>query len=244
MEVEENILNEEMANDDLSVNEELNGGSKKSAEYLNDLFVKHIKVLCNKHNVSISDLEKSIDVSKGYFSRLKNTKSSISLDKLYYIADYLKIDLGEVINLELSLTPQQKDVLKFMQTVTYGVTHEMYKCEKVSTNEKQYIPASSFFKDKDSFYILKYRRIIRLDSTKYLEIVMFESSDVYWDLNLRVVNTEECHLICTSYNSPNRLKSQLKRLISAVKAQVRYESVDSYAINLINDFMNNQSNEN
>ena len=69
--------------------------NKKESE-INVQFFENLKWYCKNKGIRIGDLEQSIDVSKGYLSRLYG-KSTLSVGKAYQIAQMFGVSLDDML---------------------------------------------------------------------------------------------------------------------------------------------------
>lgn len=65
----------------------------------NRILVNNIKTLCNNHNISVSQLEKTLNLSPGLISRW--IKTTPSLDRLIDITHFFDVSLDELISGEI-----------------------------------------------------------------------------------------------------------------------------------------------
>ncbi len=79
----------------------------------NETLVKSIKQLCNKNNITVSQLEKELGFSPSLISRW--VKNSPSLDKVIDIADYFHESLDVVVGHKLAHSENQ--TMKFVNSV-------------------------------------------------------------------------------------------------------------------------------
>ena len=56
----------------------------------------NVKNLCREQKRPLGKLEHEIGVSKGYFSRIKNGNTELSIDKLYKAAQILNISISDL----------------------------------------------------------------------------------------------------------------------------------------------------
>lgn len=69
----------------------------------NKQLVNNIKILCNNNNISISQLEKTLNLSPGLISRW--IKTTPSLDRLIDIVNFFGVTLDELISKEIKSEP-------------------------------------------------------------------------------------------------------------------------------------------
>lgn len=82
----------------------------------NELLSNSIKRICKDNNMTISQLEKELNISAGLISRW--SKTSPSLDKIVDIADYFKMSIDEIIGREVkSENKNENSVITFINTL-------------------------------------------------------------------------------------------------------------------------------
>lgn len=72
----------------------------KEASYA-EIAIKNICIIMAAKGISVSDMEKDIGVSQGYFSRLR-VKKNTRFDTIVKISKYLNVSLDELIKNDLS----------------------------------------------------------------------------------------------------------------------------------------------
>ena len=85
------------------------------------LFAKNIKYLASKNDIKIGDLEKSIGVSAGYFSRLANEEPKTSntiLDIIYNLSVRFDTSIDSLLSMDLSsLTDSERLLNSFFENL-------------------------------------------------------------------------------------------------------------------------------
>lgn len=56
-------------------------------------YVKEITLECLRRDITIGDLERSVDMSPGYISRCRKGKKRMSIDAIKVIGNFLGVDL-------------------------------------------------------------------------------------------------------------------------------------------------------
>ena len=99
----------------------------------NEQIVNSIKLICKKHNISITKLEETLGMSQGLISRWN--KSDPSLSKIIDIANYFKISLDEVTGYKNIIN--DKFIEKLLLQTTDGIL-QWYIYDNNNNNPKQY----------------------------------------------------------------------------------------------------------
>lgn len=86
-----------IVNTEMKIVSEMNGGHNMDNEKL----IKSIKELCQKNNISVSQLESKLNFSPSLISRWKNKNPNI--DRIIDIAEYFHVSLDEVVGYESNI---------------------------------------------------------------------------------------------------------------------------------------------
>ena len=125
------------------------------------LLARNIKYIAEQKGMKIGALEKKIDVSTGYFSRLANEESksgSSQLDIIFQAANILEISINMLISADLSsLTPNEKLLFEFFDKVQKDTAEENIVWEMESQkmlNDEDYASKHPLFQmdEYDNFY--------------------------------------------------------------------------------------------
>lgn len=199
----------------------------------NELLVKSIRELCNKNNISPSQLEVKLNFGAGLISRW--AKSSPSLDKIVDIADYFHVSLDEVVGYKRSFSENQ--TLKFVnaiyeQTKSNGL--EWYVLDKdhpVKYEDVYVFDEENYNGWSKEFYYSKYKNGYFLFQIFYLEI-NFEITDTILKFYIQPDQNSHPVLQCEGEDILGDLwqyiRSQFYGTLDEVKAE-----------DLRNDFINN-----
>lgn len=210
----------------------------------NEALSNSIKRICKDNNITVSQLEKELNISAGLISRW--SKTSPSLDKIVDIADYFYISIDELIGREIKKMDTTKNsVISFVDTLylktqskelrwdVYDKNHSLkYKLENFVTysgwNREYY-----YTKYKDSFFIL---HVMYLESK-------YEITDVDIRLYIQPEEDETPSLQCEGEielgDLWNCLRSQFYGTLYETKADSIRESFvregNAYAYESINE---------
>ena len=80
-----------------------------------EIIIKNIDALLREKNISISKLEKSLGISNGYISRLRNGKYSFSLALLLKLAKKFKISIDYLLTDFDATTSDEYDLINFLE---------------------------------------------------------------------------------------------------------------------------------
>lgn len=80
-----------------------------------------IKMLCDKHGITIAALERTLNLGNGTIRRWATTSPSV--DNLKLVADYFRVSIDELIG--SSLTPKdQKDIARDLEGLMYDLDNQ------------------------------------------------------------------------------------------------------------------------
>lgn len=80
-----------------------------------------IKMLCDKHGITIASLERTLNLGNGTIRRWATTSPSV--DNLKLVADYFRVSIDELIG--SALTPKdQKDIAKDLEGLMYDLDNQ------------------------------------------------------------------------------------------------------------------------
>ncbi len=112
--------------------------SEMNGEYNmdNEILVTSIKQLCQKNNISVSQLENDLKFSPSLISRWKDKTPSV--DKIVNIADYFRVSLDEVVGYNLNINDT------FLNTLYEKTSNGSIVWEDVETMNKQGIMVKQY----------------------------------------------------------------------------------------------------
>lgn len=100
-----------------------------------EIIIKNIDTLLREKNISISKLEKSLGISNGYISRLRNGKYSFSLDLLLKLAKKFKISIDYLLTDFDATTSDEYDLINFLEFIYQSCISNHLLWTKVSIEE-------------------------------------------------------------------------------------------------------------
>lgn len=77
---------------------------------LNEKIYCNIKYLCKLNKENLGDIENSVGLSAGYFSRLSYSRSSLKLDAVYEIAKHFGMTIDELIHKDIEVEKLEKRI--------------------------------------------------------------------------------------------------------------------------------------
>lgn len=80
-------------------------------------FYDNIYEIIDSKKLKIGELERAINVSVGYFSRRKQRKNEMPLDKAYEIANYLGCSLDYLCNNDLVKERNEKEIIELEKQI-------------------------------------------------------------------------------------------------------------------------------
>ena len=63
---------------------------------LNESICANVRYLAKKNNMKIGDIEESINLCRGYFSRKNKDDSSMPIDKIYLVAQIFQVSMDDM----------------------------------------------------------------------------------------------------------------------------------------------------
>ena len=63
---------------------------------LNEIICANVRYLAKKNNMKIGDIEESINLCRGYFSRKDKDDSAIPIDRIYLIAQIFNVSMDDM----------------------------------------------------------------------------------------------------------------------------------------------------
>lgn len=63
---------------------------------LNEIICANVRYLAKKSNMKIGDIEESINLCRGYFSRKDKDDSAIPIDRIYLIAQIFNVSMDDM----------------------------------------------------------------------------------------------------------------------------------------------------
>lgn len=100
-----------------------------------EIIIKNIDALLREKNISISKLEKSLGISNGYISRLRNGKYSFSLALLLKLAKKFKISIDYLLTDFDATTSDEYDLINFLEFIYQSSISNHLLWAKVSIEE-------------------------------------------------------------------------------------------------------------
>lgn len=100
-----------------------------------EIIMKNVDTLLKEKNISISKLEKSLGISNGYISRLRNGKYNFSLDLLLKLAKKFKISIDYLLTDFDATTSDEYDLINFLEFIYQSSISNHLLWAKVSIEE-------------------------------------------------------------------------------------------------------------
>lgn len=100
-----------------------------------EIIMKNIDTLLKEKNISISKLEKSLGISNGYISRLRNGKYNFSLDLLLKLAKKFKVSIDYLLTDFDITTSDEYDLINFLEFIYQSSISNHLLWTKVSIEE-------------------------------------------------------------------------------------------------------------
>lgn len=119
----------------------------------NELLVKTIKAICEKNNITVSQLEKELKFSPSLISRWN--KTSPSLDKIVAIADYFHVSLDEVVGRNNIINDDFLSKL-YEQTENNSLTWHPFNLDTKAIRPKRSCIFPEDFFDEEQFQEVSY----------------------------------------------------------------------------------------
>lgn len=190
----------------------------------NETLVKSIKNLCNKNNITISQLEKELGFSPSLISRW--AKNSPSLDKVIDIADYFHESLDTVVGYKLTFAENQ--TMKLINSVYEKTKLKEITWHVYDQNHPLVYNNVCVFEDINykgwnrEFYYSKYDNGYFLFLIFYLEI-RYEITDTALSFYIQPDNDSKPVLQCEGENALgtlwNYVRSQFYGTLDEIKAE-------------------------
>ena len=124
----------------------------------NELLVKSIREQCKKNNITVSQLENTLNFGSGLISRW--SKSSPSLDKIIDIADYFHVSLDEIVGRNINNNDSSNDdiIISLMMMTTNNEIQwdfiEDYESQNI--NGESYEDAFNLYSEKIEIFKCHY----------------------------------------------------------------------------------------
>lgn len=209
----------------------------------NEHIVTTIKGLCKTHNISISELEKKINVSQGLISRWNKTEPSLS--KIIDIANYFKVSIDELVRYDCSKQDPFIEKL-ILQTVNKTLIWNDYNKSIDKLVPKQYHiddRIKKYYTGNDSIgyytlnnpYETSYYTCIKSGYVSIYTLHEFQDSKKFGMILLFIQPSAESELIQQKYNIEQVIPLWLKILYSLGE----YAPDDIKAEELKNAFLSN-----
>lgn len=212
----------------------------------NELLVKSIKKLCQKNNISVSQLENELNFSPSLISRWKD--KTPNLDRIIDISDYFNVSLDEVIGRSReNCTDDVFLSVLYDKTITKDISWKILDYNKCPSGLKQY-------KYKDTNLIKSFKDYQKIkDESKQISYY-FEYNNGYIsisglycyhqissprEIKLSIQPNINAELIPQEYNNQELLPLWLKILTSLDEAPDEIKAED-----LKNDFIKGFNSKN
>jgi len=222
-----------------------------------EILIQNIKYLCDKNNISVSQLEKDLSISQGLITRLK--KSYPSIETVFDIAQYFKVDLTELITQYLNDKPL---INEFIDKLTERTKNNLIHWEVVIDNEiidefnnKKEI-SRAFDNQEPEYYQSDFKQEILIYSALYNDNIIFcvKQSIFEEDLLSDDVNSEHGedyeyamylnHYLYIENNLVSQDDKSLMRLISNIENLIYGLEPKEYINNIMEEFINDIKYEN
>ena len=73
-------------------------------------FSTNTRYLCKQKGKNIGELEEKLGVSRGYLSRVTNSKKAIKLSSIYMTAKILEVSIDDLFNEDLMITNRIREL--------------------------------------------------------------------------------------------------------------------------------------
>ena len=243
-------------------------GDEKMKEFDKILLINNIKILAKQNNIKLGDLETSVNVSPGYFSRLKADDNSTvpSVEVIYKIACAFNVTVDSLIQFDYTVSSTTESYLmKILSKILSETNEELYAWKKdgpdkiMNTNDYGYythplIKNTSHFDSYGSEYFNSSYCSL-MDETVEFDIpgIVYHftyTNKRFYISRVKKSNTPEevyelyllikdkLHIVCTSLYSSNDLKKVLIDIWNAASEDVKKMKIDCTLREDLEDFLN------
>ena len=97
-------------------------GNSTEYKMVYNRFFSNIKCVCKEKGIKIGELERSVNISKGYLSRMRKEGKGITLANAYFLAKQIDIPLDDLLNKDISKERRIKELEEELAMLKNEVT--------------------------------------------------------------------------------------------------------------------------